>query len=512
MRLAGGRCVLAESAVGVHEHSATLGSGSERKNYLMGFGRGYLLRKWSVLRSPVRCARVIAGETAICAGQLLFDRNAAGIRGRRDGLRAGAARHPYPASLLADNPAEGAGLRRRFRRRLRVRSRPRSGANGLMAVFHASELSGPAQSLERELTWLSRKEGLSAIYPSEGPPPGAPPGAAVRRIPIRPLMSGSGPAGVLRELGTALRSAWLVRRLIRQEAPRALIVVTTNLPGAVLAGRLSRTPVIVYAAELHREAAAARGLAHRLAAGALAGFTARSADAVVACSQAVQAEIAQASPKGAVEVARPPVTADVDGGDAARFRERAGLTEGLPVLLAVGNVTRGRGHDLLMAAAKRAELEVGPVQVVVAGACFSRPKDLAFRDELLALAREEGVSLSLPGQYQPIRDAYAAATVVVNPARHPESFGRVACEALVAGRPVVATRVGAVGEVLDGVEGARLVEPEAAEGLASAIVATLRDPEAPDQARRGGAEVLARYNPEQSLAAFKRALEAAGIS
>ena len=33
-------------------HSATLGSGSAEKNRLIGFGRGYVLRKWSVLRGP----------------------------------------------------------------------------------------------------------------------------------------------------------------------------------------------------------------------------------------------------------------------------------------------------------------------------------------------------------------------------------------------------------------------------------------------------------------------------
>ena len=46
---AGGRCRLAPGALGTHEHSATLGSGSKAKNYLTGFGRGYVLRKWSVV-------------------------------------------------------------------------------------------------------------------------------------------------------------------------------------------------------------------------------------------------------------------------------------------------------------------------------------------------------------------------------------------------------------------------------------------------------------------------------
>ena len=54
MRARGERCALAAGARGIHDHSATLGSGSPRKNYLTGFGRGYVLRKWGVLRSPAR--------------------------------------------------------------------------------------------------------------------------------------------------------------------------------------------------------------------------------------------------------------------------------------------------------------------------------------------------------------------------------------------------------------------------------------------------------------------------
>jgi len=84
----GGRCALAATARATHEHSATLGSGSREKNYLTGFGRGYVLRKWSVLESPRRLARVLLEDGVICAGQLVFDRTPAGIRGRLDGFAA----------------------------------------------------------------------------------------------------------------------------------------------------------------------------------------------------------------------------------------------------------------------------------------------------------------------------------------------------------------------------------------------------------------------------------------
>lgn len=123
---AGGRCALASRAVGTHEHSATLGSGTSRKNYLMGWGRGYLLRKWSVTDSPGRALRTLANDGVLCGGQLVLERTAAGVQGRVAGFRAagGVPREPYPADLLSAIPQSRRTLRRRLKRHLRRRSRP----------------------------------------------------------------------------------------------------------------------------------------------------------------------------------------------------------------------------------------------------------------------------------------------------------------------------------------------------------------------------------------------------
>jgi N-acetylglucosaminyl-diphospho-decaprenol L-rhamnosyltransferase len=121
---AGGRCRLAGEARGIHEHSATLGPGSARKNYLTGFGRGYVLRKWGVV-SPRRAPSILVRDLAICAGQGIVDRNLAGVRGRLAGYRAARREYAFPGAAIESPGAPGpvTTLARRARRRARLRRR-----------------------------------------------------------------------------------------------------------------------------------------------------------------------------------------------------------------------------------------------------------------------------------------------------------------------------------------------------------------------------------------------------
>lgn len=120
LRRAGGSCRLAPAARGLHRHATTLGPGSARKDYLMGYGRGYLLRKWNVLERR-RLPAVLARELSLSAGQVVIDRNLGAVRGRIRGLRAGRPVEPYPADALPDPPSLATTLRRRWRRRARIR-------------------------------------------------------------------------------------------------------------------------------------------------------------------------------------------------------------------------------------------------------------------------------------------------------------------------------------------------------------------------------------------------------
>ena len=113
-----GRCRLAPEARALHAYSASLGAASARKYAWTGWSRGYMLRRYGVIGNPRLAARALACEAALCAGQLLKDRTAAGLRGRLRGWRdaAGLDVHKVDgAPLLEISAREALALRSRRR-------------------------------------------------------------------------------------------------------------------------------------------------------------------------------------------------------------------------------------------------------------------------------------------------------------------------------------------------------------------------------------------------------------
>ncbi len=115
---AGGRCRLAPEARALHAYSASLGAASAAKYGRTGWSRGYMLRRYGVMGSPRLALRALACEGALCAGQLLKDRTAAGLKGRLRGWRDGGGLEPREvdgAPLLDLSAREALALRRRRR-------------------------------------------------------------------------------------------------------------------------------------------------------------------------------------------------------------------------------------------------------------------------------------------------------------------------------------------------------------------------------------------------------------
>jgi glycosyltransferase involved in cell wall biosynthesis len=108
--------------------------------------------------------------------------------------------------------------------------------------------------------------------------------------------------------------------------------------------------------------------------------------------------------------------------------------------------------------------------------------------EALTAALQLEDSVSLLGHRNDVPELMRAAWILVHPARW-EGFGLVFLEAMRETLPIIATRVGAVPEiVVDGVTG-RLVPPEQPAALADAIVGMLADS---SFRRRAGAAGLDR--------------------
>jgi N-acetylglucosaminyl-diphospho-decaprenol L-rhamnosyltransferase len=113
LRAAGWRSVAVPDAVAVHEGGATVGKRSRWQREQGGFGRGYLLRRYGVLRSRA-AARALLTELLVVAGDLAISRDAAALRGRLAGWRAAAGtvrRQPPERSLVPIGFLESLRLR-----------------------------------------------------------------------------------------------------------------------------------------------------------------------------------------------------------------------------------------------------------------------------------------------------------------------------------------------------------------------------------------------------------------
>ena len=162
----------------------------------------------------------------------------------------------------------------------------------------------------------------------------------------------------------------------------------------------------------------------------------------------------------------PALAAPVVPGEPASGR-RPGITPGeRPVVLAVGRLAAQKGFGVLLEAAA-AWRDLNPVPlVVIAG-------DGPLGGELRARAGELGVDVLFLEHRGDVPALLAAASVFVLPSRW-EGQPLALQEALRAGTPVVATRVGGI-PCLTGQDTALLVPPGDAGALAAAVRAVLTD-------------------------------------
>jgi GT2 family glycosyltransferase len=104
LRTAGWSPAAAADAVAVHLGSATAGSRSAWQRYQGGFGRGYFLRRYGILRSRYVLRAALTEAIAVVGDALVYSQDLAALRGRLAGWRAAAGlpRHPRPPDDAID--------------------------------------------------------------------------------------------------------------------------------------------------------------------------------------------------------------------------------------------------------------------------------------------------------------------------------------------------------------------------------------------------------------------------
>ncbi len=193
----------------------------------------------------------------------------------------------------------------------------------------------------------------------------------------------------------------------------------------------------------------------------------RRANAVTACSRQTLAEAEDFF--GAPLGARARV---VFNGIAAEAADRVvPFAHGRPYVLAIGRHVPQKGFDVLLRALRHLHDRGQTCDLILAG-------DGAEQAALRSLAAElhlENVVV-FPGRVdhaQAMR-LFAGCTVFVLPSRH-EPFGIVNLEAMAHARPIVASRVGGVPEIIFDDENGLLVPPGDADALATALGRLLAD-------------------------------------
>jgi glycogen(starch) synthase len=218
-------------------------------------------------------------------------------------------------------------------------------------------------------------------------------------------------------------------------------------------------------------------------------WLANRADALIACSAAMRAEVAHL-----FEVDADGITVIHNGIESTGWKVRSAevtaarrryVPDGAPLLLFFGRLEWEKGVQDLVAALPRIRRSHRGTRLVVAG------KGL-HEQELVDAARRARVrrAVDFVGHLsdRELRAALNAADAVVLPSRY-EPFGIVALEAAAAGAPLVASTAGGLGEVVvDGETGVSF-PPGHVSGLVSAVRTVLDDPAA---ARRRATAARAR--------------------
>ncbi len=186
--------------------------------------------------------------------------------------------------------------------------------------------------------------------------------------------------------------------------------------------------------------------------------------------------------------------------DASARRARAKST-GRRVITTVANLRPGKGHDVLLKAAARVIRRVPDVRFQIVG-------DGARRQELEQQASTLRISaqVSFLGHREDVPALLAQSDMFVFPS-FMEASPNAVIEAMAAGLPIVATRVGGIPEVIEHEDSGVLVAPGDDRALAAGILRLIERPELATQLGESARQAIeARFSFDRMVSEFQQLL------
>ncbi len=189
-----------------------------------------------------------------------------------------------------------------------------------------------------------------------------------------------------------------------------------------------------------------------------------------------------------------------NGIDISRFTSaaptvRAEITAGTSTIVGfVGRLISGKGGDLLLHAVSRIVNVFPDVLFVFAGEGELRSRwiELSAELQITRHVRFLGPRTDMP-------NVYASLDMLVLPSLN-EAMPMVVLEAMASGKPVIATRVGAIPEVvLDGVSGT-VIRPGSVDDIVTAVLQLLRSPDLARQYGRNGFDFVSQTYSSEVMA------------
>ncbi|MCJ2133756.1 glycosyltransferase family 4 protein [Methylobacterium sp. J-026] len=377
----------------------------------------------------------------------------------------------------------------------------------ILFVTHAASYGG-AELFLRDVVLHARSSGQEwpVIFLADGPlktdliDAGATAKTVSAGAQILKLKRGSN----VREALSALYSIYAVVKVLAKEFRNYDVICANSQKSLFIAGlaaRLARKPFVWILHDLVSDQSFSGAMRR-----ALVFFANHMTSAVVANSYAAKDALVQCGGKAdKISVVYNGFDFDTNFGDNATERDRAtllgeaGLSD-LPTVGLFGRIAQWKGQHVLIEAVER----VPRLQAIIVG--DATYQDGSYFDQIRAMVEDRNLShrVKFLGFRKDVQRLMATVDIVAHTSTEPEPFGRVIVEGMAQRRPVIATRGGGVGEIIDHPTNGILCEAGDSVALAEAMRAIITDDAMASRlAEAGYQKVTARFSIERSVRDLK---------